>query len=794
MGPRKPMVQCFPPLSPFQSINEPLSDPNAMSTLGLPFSHFKHLVEAWGGRSALTGKTTTDICFEFVKPMTTATGLSLCAHYKSTHSTSQLVQESQWFISHAWMYPFLTVIDALQHWITENNLDESTTILWFDLFSNSQHNTAAKPFHWWQTTFLTAIKKMKNVVMILEPVHDPIPLKRAWCIFELYACIKTSSEFHVAMAPTQASKFLESLKRDPAEFYNLLAAVNTETAQATNPADLAKISQIVREEVGYIEMDRMVFRVFNEWIVKRLQDLVDASDSDALLGASWKYALGRIFKARNEYEKAILLYQDCIATWKENGEEGEVIVASIALGSLLNDTGKWKESVEMMDSILERDNLPQELELGAKAVLGLALIKQGQAERALSVNESCFQLASELFGPKHERTLMAQNNLALCYSSFSREQEALKLYESSTALLEETFGPDHNLVHTTLSNVAQLKLRMGAFNEAETLFTRILDKQMRVFGLKHSQTLSTMNSLGGVYQALQRWEEAESMFKQCIQERTVFLGENHADTLNSMHNLGHFYVAQNRLQEAEPILRSCLEKLKATLGKHVSTLITMNALGDVMEKLGNEEEAEQLYLMATSAGQDILPESHPQTYISWTNLALLYYTQNRLREAEPFLVMNLEFHMKYSPLNKTRCLLLETLGMLYEKAGLHSVASDYYLQCLNARRELQGANHEDTMATLERYAKRLFKDGDFAKSEPYLTQLLEYHRETRGSQDFKTIDALQDVILLHEKLGNAEEREKFNEELIQILMIRTGRDRDAVLVVLEKNRLKNATN
>ena len=59
-------------------------------------------------------------------------------------------------------------------------------VIWFDLLNNSQYDTSAKAFDWLTGTFMNAIQTMGNVLMIITPRDNPIPLTRAWCVFELY--------------------------------------------------------------------------------------------------------------------------------------------------------------------------------------------------------------------------------------------------------------------------------------------------------------------------------------------------------------------------------------------------------------------------------------------------------------------------------------------------------------------------------------------------------------------------------------------------------------------------------
>lgn len=142
------------------------------------------------GRANLGGKTTTDVCNEYIKPATQMSQLSYCELLTSRGDPA--VGKARVFISHAWKYLFLDVVSAL-----ENHFSGAMdTIIWFDLFSNNQHKAVDLDFSWWCGTFQSAIKEFNHTVMILTPWKDPIPLTRGWCIFELYCTNVTNSKIY----------------------------------------------------------------------------------------------------------------------------------------------------------------------------------------------------------------------------------------------------------------------------------------------------------------------------------------------------------------------------------------------------------------------------------------------------------------------------------------------------------------------------------------------------------------------------------------------------------------------
>ena len=72
------------------------------------------------------------------------------------------------FISHAWKYQFLDVMDALRNYFRS----DPDIIILFDVFSAvNQHATVdvGLDFDWWSHSFKSAIRDFGHTVMVLAP-------------------------------------------------------------------------------------------------------------------------------------------------------------------------------------------------------------------------------------------------------------------------------------------------------------------------------------------------------------------------------------------------------------------------------------------------------------------------------------------------------------------------------------------------------------------------------------------------------------------------------------------------
>lgn len=169
--------------------------------------------------------------------------------------------------SHAWRYKFLDVLDALQGRFESQQM----MFLWFDLFSNNQHGlNEPPPFSWWCETFMGAIRSMNRVVMVMEPWDNPVPLTRAWCLWELYCTSAVNAAFEVTMSANESRRFQDMISVDSRAFYDMLGNVDVRNSSAWNPLDKEQIFAVVSQNVGFVALNNLVNERLREWVLEEV--------------------------------------------------------------------------------------------------------------------------------------------------------------------------------------------------------------------------------------------------------------------------------------------------------------------------------------------------------------------------------------------------------------------------------------------------------------------------------------------------------------------------------------------
>lgn len=108
---------------------------------------------------------------------------------RDEESGAPLVFSATVVVSHAWRYAlYAVVVDVMEQYASKN----PDAYFWFDLFTNNQNELASKDLDWFCSTFRDRIVDIGQVLLVLSPWNDPMPIKRAWCLFEIYNALEAS--------------------------------------------------------------------------------------------------------------------------------------------------------------------------------------------------------------------------------------------------------------------------------------------------------------------------------------------------------------------------------------------------------------------------------------------------------------------------------------------------------------------------------------------------------------------------------------------------------------------------
>ena len=204
-----------------------------------------------------------------------------------------------------------------------------------------------------------------------------------------------------------------------------------------------------------------------------------------------------------------------------------------------------------------------------------------------------------------------------------------------------------------------------------------------------------------------------------------------------------------------------LEIRRRVLGNsHPDTMMSVNNFGELYWYQDKLELAAPYLREALTQRRRILGETHPETLKSIVNVGSLLLGQGKLEEAEPYFREALE---------KTRQLLGEdnpatleavnNLGYLLRSQQKFDEAYIYLDQALAKSKRVLGEDHPDTLNSISNMALLLRSQGKLGEAESYLRDVLTKRRRVLGEEHPDTVGstyALGAVLLAEGKHAKAE--------------------------------------
>lgn len=129
------------------------------------------------------------------------------------------------------------------------SLKWNTHSSYLPLYFHTRH-ALDRDFDWWATTFQTAIGEIGHTLVFMIPWNGPIPLTRAWCLWELHCTRATGSKLEILLSPRQAKDFYHTIITDSHKIFQSLRDIDVKKASAYLAADRENIFRAVDSSPG----------------------------------------------------------------------------------------------------------------------------------------------------------------------------------------------------------------------------------------------------------------------------------------------------------------------------------------------------------------------------------------------------------------------------------------------------------------------------------------------------------------------------------------------------------------
>ncbi|EGD80259.1 mbre TPR repeat protein [Salpingoeca rosetta] len=485
-----------------------------------------------------TEMTTEDACKQLVVPRTRQDNCAYVEHLRK--QSPEHVNKATVFVSHAWRYKIADVLNVLLEFAEEQARkgDAQPVFFWFDLFMNNQNAnvTANLPPEWWSTTFKQSIANIGHVLLVLMPWRDPVPLTRAWCLWEIFCGISNEGTEVTIQLPNSEEQALENAIRDSYKAVtDTLVRVQAERADAFNPHD-----------------KHMIFTAIE----------------------SWAGGFGAVNQAVKDQLRAWCLQKavGAVEAMRARGEDSTAAFAGLCLnvGSVLNDFGEHDRAVAYYETALPI-YLRTEGEKGRNVAvsynnLGNAYADKGEYDRAIQLYEKALAITVEALGEKHPRTANTYNNLGIAYRNKGDFDRAIEQYEKALAIKGETLGEKHPSTASTFNNLGSAYYSKGDYDRAIAFYEKALAIYVETLGEKHPSTAMTYNNLGSAYNNKGEYDKAIAFYEKALAAFVETLGEKHPSTAMSYFNIGLLHDKRGDKEQACAYMQRALDGYTSTVG------------------------------------------------------------------------------------------------------------------------------------------------------------------------------------------------------------------------------------
>ncbi|EGD81090.1 tetratricopeptide protein [Salpingoeca rosetta] len=579
--------------------------------------------------------TTEDACKQLVVPRTRQDN---CAFVEQLRKQSpEHVNKATVFVSHAWRYKIADVLNVLLEFAEEQarKEDAQPVFFWFDLFMNNQNAnvTANLPQEWWSTTFKQSIANIGHVLLVLMPWRDPVPLTRAWCLWEIFCGISNEgTEVTIQLPNSEELELVLAIARDYQAVTDTLVRVQAQRADAFNPHDKHMIFTAIELWAGgFSAVNQAVKDQLRAWCLQKAVGAVEAmraqgeDSTDAFAGLCLN--VGAVLSDFGEHDRAIAYFETALAIrLRTEGEKGgNVAVLYNNLGNAYFSKGAYDRAIHYYDKALaiKVETLGEKHPSTAETYnnLGNAYARKGDYDKAIELYEKALAIKVETLGEKHPSTAETYNNLGSAYASKGDYDRAIAFYEKDLAITVETLGEKHPSTADTYNNLGNAYYSKGAYDRAIHFYEKALAITAEALGEKHPSTAQTYNNLGIAYKNKGEYDRAIAFYEQALAITVEVLGKKHPSTAQTYNNLGNAY--KNKGDYGKAI--ECYEKARAVyveaLGeKHPYTAMTLANIGLLHDKRGEKEQACAYTQQALDAFTTTLGPDHPNTRKAERNL------------------------------------------------------------------------------------------------------------------------------------------------------------------------------
>jgi tetratricopeptide (TPR) repeat protein len=297
-----------------------------------------------------------------------------------------------------------------------------------------------------------------------------------------------------------------------------------------------------------------------------------------------------------------------------------------------------------------------------------------------------------------------------------------------------------------------------------------------------------MANLATTYYKYDRLKEAEDIEVKVIALRKEVLGERHPETILGMANLGVTYNQEGRMKEAEELKIETLALRREVLGyRHPDTISSMASLATTYYQEGRLKEAEGILVEALALQKEVVGVRDPLTIHIMKNLALIYHRQGQFVKGEELDLQIIKTLKRLVGLKEPALTCIANLALKYKFQGRWREAEEMEVQVMTVRRQVQGEEHPDTLASIANLAFTYGKQGRWKDAEELEVQIIKTKKRLLGAEHLDTLDSMANLASTLWDQDRCMEAEELEAQVMEIRKKILGAEHPDTLASTTKN-------
>ena len=404
---------------------------------------------------------------------------------------------------------------------------------------------------WLTSTSVDSMGIIGQTYLVIADFHDPIPLGRIWCIWEILVTIQQGIDLTVCMPEETRKQFEQAMFMDMGGLIQrTFSLVNCQEAKCESKECETVILNAIRNSIGFEGADIVTKDRLLEWLSRvatSLQKTEKGEDNKQQNLATAKFCMklatvmaqqqGKLQEAEVMFQKAMDL-----RTVHLGANDNLTIESSSALANVYRLQMKSSEAEVILrkicDTLCEHKGSEHNDSVKALGSLCRVLVDQGKFEEAELICMDLLETCESMFGVNDSRTIETLITLSQLSDIRADPEAAADFLKKALTGCTQLYGELSAQTLNTKKNLAGLLVELSSFDEAQELFEDAYNGLKQKLGPTHDFTLQAQQGLSLLQKLLENLgPDGIEEVKQSIANGTAntvqtVLGDNTANFAN----------------------------------------------------------------------------------------------------------------------------------------------------------------------------------------------------------------------------------------------------------------------